>query len=81
VVVVGVRDPLLGEAVCASIVPVEGAVLTEGELRVWCRETLADHKVPDVIHFLDELPLTGTGKVRRVELVRLIEEARHHPSV
>jgi hypothetical protein len=25
--------------------------------------------------------LTGTGKVRRVELVRLIEEARHHPSV
>ena len=81
VVVVGVRDPLLGEAVCASIVPVEGAVLTEEELRAWCRETLADHKVPDVIHFLGELPMTGAGKVRRVELVRLIEEARHHPSV
>lgn len=80
VVVVGVRDPLLGEAVCASIVPLEGAVLTEEELRAWCRETLADYKVPDVIHFLDELPVTGTGKVRRVELVRLIEEARHHPS-
>jgi acyl-coenzyme A synthetase/AMP-(fatty) acid ligase len=33
-----------------------------------------------VFHFLDEIPMTGTGKVRRVELVRLIEEARHRPS-
>ncbi len=78
--VVGVEDELLGEAICASIVPVEGAIVTEDEIREWCRRTLADHKVPDEVTFLDELPMTGTGKVRRVELARLLKEARQGPS-
>lgn len=73
VAVVGVRDELLGEAICAAVVPVEGAIVTAGEIRDWCLGSLTDYKVPDRVRFLDELPMTGTGKVRRVELARLME--------
>jgi len=79
-VVVGIPDELLGEAVCASIVPVEGAIVTDEELRGWCRRTLADHKVPDLVRFFESFPMTGTGKVRRVELARIIELSRTDPA-
>jgi fatty-acyl-CoA synthase len=79
VAVVGIRDELLGEAICAAVVPVEGAIVTAREIREWCRETLAEYKVPDRVRFLDELPMTGTGKVRRVELTRLMEADASDP--
>jgi acyl-CoA synthetase (AMP-forming)/AMP-acid ligase II len=68
--VVGYPDALLGEASCACIVPVEGAIVTGPEIMDWCRETLAEPKVPDRVRFFDSFPTTGTGKVRRVELAR-----------
>ena len=40
--------------------------MTGQEIKDWCRMTLADYKVSDLVRFLDEFPLTGTGKVRRV---------------
>lgn len=73
--VVGIADPLLGEATCACIVPVEGAIVTNQEVVDWCRETLADPKVPDQVRFFDSFPRTGTGKVRRIELARLCQSA------
>ncbi|MEX0856259.1 MAG: class I adenylate-forming enzyme family protein [Gemmatimonadota bacterium] len=78
-VVIGSQDELLGEAVCALLVPVEGAIVTETEVREWCRRTLADHKVPDVVRFFDSLPRTGTGEVRRVGLGRLLESHSTDP--
>jgi len=74
--VVGVSDEVLGEAICACVVPVEGAIVTGHEIMDWCRRTLADYKVPDLVRFLDSFPLTGTGKVRRVELARMIQAER-----
>ena len=71
VVVVGVPDELLGEAICACIVPIEGAIVTGQEVMDWCREILADDKVPDFVRFIDELPRTDTGQVRRTDLSRL----------
>ena len=70
VAAVGVSDALLGEAICACVVPVEGGIVSGHEIVDWCRETLADDKVPDSVRFLDELPRTDTGQVRRVELSR-----------
>ncbi|HEX7092007.1 MAG TPA: AMP-binding protein [Longimicrobiales bacterium] len=72
VAVVGLPDEELGEAVCACVVPVEGAIITGEEIKAWCRGALADYKVPDMVRFLDALPLTGSGKVRRVELARMM---------
>lgn len=69
-VVVGVQDELLGEAICAAVVLVEGAIVNEREIGVWCGEILADYKIPDRVRFVDDLPMTGTRKIRRVEIVR-----------
>ncbi|HSH75848.1 MAG TPA: fatty acid--CoA ligase family protein, partial [Longimicrobiales bacterium] len=70
VAAVGVPDPFLGEAICACVVPVEGAIVTGPEIVDWCRETLADDKIPDLVRFVDELPRTDTGLVRRADLAR-----------
>ncbi len=78
VAAIGVTDSLLGEAICACVVPVEGAIVTDQEIVEWCRETLADPKVPDLVRFIDELPRADTGLVRRTDLARAIAE---EPSV
>jgi len=72
VAVVGIPDDVLGEAICACIVPVEGAIVTGPEVMDWCRVVLADYKVPDLVRFLDDFPRTGNGKPRRVELARML---------
>jgi acyl-CoA synthetase (AMP-forming)/AMP-acid ligase II len=81
VAVVGVPHEVLGEVVCACIVPVEGAIITGEEIKEWCRGALADFKVPDLVRFFDTFPLTGSGKVRRVELARMLsaEESSRRP--
>jgi fatty-acyl-CoA synthase len=71
VAVVGVPDPLLGESICACVVPVEGAVVTAPEIVDWSREVLASDKLPDLVRFVDEIPRTDTGQVRRAELSRV----------
>ena len=78
--VAGVPDELLGEAICACVLPEEGAIVTGKEIQDWCSVTLADYKVPDVVQFMDEFPLTGTGRVQRAELSRLIRAAHAEPA-
>ena len=78
--VIGIPDEILGEAICACVVRVEGGVVTESEIRSWCAGTLAEYKVPDVVTFMDDLPLTGTGKVWRHELARRVSAERPRPS-
>ena len=81
VAIVGLPLEVLGEVVCACIVPVEGAIITGEEIKEWCRGALADYKVPDLVRFFDSFPLTGSGKVRRVELARMVsaEESSRRP--
>jgi fatty-acyl-CoA synthase len=81
VAVVGLPHDVLGEQVCACIVPIEGAIVTGEEIKDWCRSALADYKVPDLVRFFDVFPLTGSGKVRRVELARMVsaEESSRRP--
>jgi fatty-acyl-CoA synthase len=81
VTVVGLPHEVLGEQVCACVLPVEGAIITGEEIKDWCRSTLADYKVPDIVRFFDSFPLTGSGKVRRVELARMVsaEESSRRP--
>jgi fatty-acyl-CoA synthase len=72
VCVIGVPHDILGELVCACIVPVEGAVITGEEIKEFARDTVADYKVPDLVRFFDEFPMTGSGKVKRRELERMV---------
>jgi fatty-acyl-CoA synthase len=81
VAIVGLPHDVLGEQVCACILPVEGAIITGEEIKDWCRGTLSDYKIPDIVRFFDSFPLTGSGKVRRVELARMVsaEESSRRP--
>jgi len=72
VCVIGVPHDIMGELVCACVVPVEGAVITGGELKDFARDTMADYKLPDLVRFFDAFPMTGSGKVKRRELERMV---------
>ena len=72
VAVIGVPNEILGELVCACVVPVEGAIVTGDELKTFARDHVADHKVPDLVRFFDAFPMTGSGKVRRQELAQVV---------
>jgi long-chain acyl-CoA synthetase len=64
VAVYGVPDEQWGQRVCATVV----GTVTAAELDTWARERLAPPKRPKEYHFVDELPRTLTGKIRRLEL-------------
>ena len=66
--VVGMPDADKGEIPKACIVLREGARATEGEIREFCRESLAAYKVPRLVEFMASLPKTATGKIRKGEL-------------
>ena len=70
--VVGLPSETLGELICACVVPTEGSIVTGDELKDFCRETVADYKVPDLVRFFDAFPLTGSGKVKRRELTQVV---------
>ncbi len=70
--VVGIPNETLGELICACVVPTEGSIVTGDELKDFCREAVADHKVPDLVRFFDALPLTGSGKAQRRELAQVV---------
>src|SRR5271165_285717 len=65
VAVVGVPDPKYGEAVCACIQVRIGMTVTEEEIREFCREQIAHYKVPRHVRFMDDFPLTVSGKVQK----------------
>ncbi|MGH2601588.1 MAG: AMP-binding enzyme [Gemmatimonadales bacterium] len=70
--VVGVPSELLGELTCACVVPMEGAIITGDELKAFCRDAVADNKVPDLVRFFDAFPLTPSGTVKRRELGQVV---------
>jgi acyl-CoA synthetase (AMP-forming)/AMP-acid ligase II len=68
VAVVGAPDDRLGEVAEAYVVRRGGDTVDEGALIAWCREHMANYKAPRTVHFVDELPLTASGKVQRFRL-------------
>ena len=68
-------NEVLGEMICACVIPMEGAIVTGDEMKDYCREHVADYKVPDCVRFFDAFPLTGSGKVKRQELAQVVEKA------
>jgi fatty-acyl-CoA synthase len=63
--VFGVPDARYGEELCAWIITKPGQACTEDEIRAFCREQIAHYKMPRYIRFVDELPVTVTGKPQK----------------
>ena len=63
--VIGVPDERYGEELCAWVRLREGAEADEAGLREFCRGSLAHYKVPRYWMFVDEFPMTVTGKVQK----------------
>ena len=70
VAVIGVPDEDFGEAVAACVVLEGAAAVTGKELIEHCRARIASYKKPSHVHFVSDLPRTGTGKVVKQELRR-----------
>ena len=71
VAVAGLPDEVRGEAVHAFVVLRPGASATADEIIGHCRDNLARFKVPRGVTFVDDLPLTASGKIRRFKLREL----------
>jgi len=69
--VYGSPDPVWGETVTAAVVLRPGQQADAEELIEFCRERIARYKAPRRVQFLDQMPKTGSGKVRKSELRRL----------
>ncbi|WP_299235843.1 AMP-binding protein [uncultured Halomonas sp.] len=72
--VIGVPDEKYGEEVMAWIKLTEGEELNEEELKAFCKGKIAHYKVPRYVKFVDEFPMTVTGKIQKF---KMREEAVH----
>ena len=74
--VYGVPDERYGEQVAAAVIKKEGSSLTEDALEEFCRENIARYKVPKYVDFVDEYPMTASGKIQKYKLTEATAE-RH----
>ena len=69
--VAGVADAKYGEEVAAFVVLKAGAALTEEEIRDYCRGKISRIKVPKYVFFVEDFPMTGSGKIQKYKLREL----------
>jgi long-chain acyl-CoA synthetase len=63
--VIGIPDTLLGQAVKAEIVLKKGALITVDQIKAHCKKHLEDFQIPQKIEFVQSLPKTAGGKIKR----------------
>lgn len=66
--VVGLPHPQWGEAVSAFVKLKPGVQASEADIIEHCRKSLGGFQVPKMVRILEEMPMTATGKLRKVEL-------------
>lgn len=66
--VIGVKDERLGEQVCACIKLKDGQASSVEEIRAFCKGQISSFKIPHYIEFVDNFPLTVSGKVQKNKL-------------
>ncbi|MCZ2260353.1 AMP-binding protein [Sporosarcina sp. G11-34] len=66
--IVGVPDEKYGEELVAWIILKEGADLTEASVREYCKGKISFHKIPRYIEFVNEFPMTASGKIMKFKL-------------
>ena len=74
VAVFGVPDDYFGEEAMAWIQLHSGQSAGEQEIRNWCRDRIAHYKIPRYIWFVDEFPMTVTGKLQKFRMREIAAE-------
>ncbi|MFI3263096.1 MAG: AMP-binding protein [Rikenellaceae bacterium] len=76
--VVGLPSPRYGEQVAAFVTVKEGMELTQEQIVLFCKDKISHYKIPKYIFFIDEFPMTASGKIQKYKLrdlgVELMEE-------
>ncbi|MCG8315333.1 MAG: AMP-binding protein [Pseudomonadales bacterium] len=72
--VFGIPDEKYGEKVCAWIQLKEGENVTEEDIKVYCKDKITHFKVPSIIRFVSEYPMTVTGKIQKFKMRETMEE-------
>lgn len=65
VAVIGIPDERMGEVAMAFLLPAPGAEIEQTRFLAWCREHMANYKVPRRVQILDSMPLNAAGKVTK----------------
>ncbi|MDD2735747.1 MAG: AMP-binding protein [Desulfuromonadaceae bacterium] len=66
--VYGVPDKKYGEQVMAAIILKKGQSMTEDEVRDFCRDKIANYKIPKYVTFVDGYPMTASGKIQKFKM-------------
>lgn len=66
--VIGVPSEQYGEEVMACIIPKKGVKITEDEIKEAVRASMARHKVPSYVEFMDAFPMTASGKIQKFKM-------------
>jgi len=66
--IVGIPDPKYGERVAACIKLKQHSFLTAQEIKDFCKGKLAHFKIPEHIYFIDDFPMTASGKIQKYKL-------------
>ena len=73
---VGVADRRLGERNCLCVIPKVGQSVTLAEMIGYLKGQVADYKLPEEMHIVEELPFTATGKLRRHVLAQSVAKGQ-----
>jgi fatty-acyl-CoA synthase len=66
--VYGVPDRKYGEQVMAAVILKKGVSMTEDEVRAFCKDRIANYKIPKYVKFVDSYPMTASGKIQKFKL-------------
>ena len=72
--VIGVPDETYGEAVCAWVKLTTGANTTPEDLQAACKGNIATFKIPKHIRFVDDFPMTASGKVQKFRMREIMDK-------
>ncbi|MDD2367168.1 MAG: AMP-binding protein [Desulfuromonadaceae bacterium] len=69
--VYGVPDKKYGEQVMAAIILKKGQTMSEDEVRAFCKDRIANYKIPKYVKFVDGYPMTASGKIQKFKMREL----------
>ena len=75
--VYGVPDKKYGEQVMAAIIVKQGMTMSEEEVREFCKDRIANYKIPKYVKFVEGYPMTASGKIQKFKLREMAIKELH----